>query len=296
MNVQMNKYSVSFLLYLITEIEKILIDKKVVEYTEDHEIRMLRRIRDIARDLQITVLFDADLHNDIEALCIFKPGTIRGYCIILNRNVLTKDPNIHAAILHELSHILAEDPWNYYSSEDEPNDLFQSLDKYRSNSLIYDLLEMKTELLVAVLAFSPKTLFAESFYQQGADFKAIASVYNMPLDCCIKWTLITMRQFDGHYFKYCDTCGQEEDRYIPQNPFYRDFSWKSSARLLANSTVAQQCFRLKKDIAGQSHSELGEATFHCQAYYVDNGTCEKLLVVGWPLEVYDSLPPPNRSN
>lgn len=256
-------------------------------------------------------IFFKPLPDGLDALCTFFPETVetgKGYQIWINDNFLRivdedfKWAMVRSAGFHELAHILTRGPFRMRIStsnkEDDPEAaaLQTALNGYARDEDVNRLLEARTELLAAEIAFAPEAKFLKLFYRTAANYRSIVKEFQMPLDCCAKWSLLLGAQEPCHYIKYNVAEKKVEDYFVPlTQPPYDLFEFPLTADLFSNrtDTVAARALAQKDDCSDFTPTSVGSNRFHCNAYYMKTdmavGNKEKIIVVGFPEDAYNRL-------
>jgi hypothetical protein len=242
-----------------------------------------------------------ELGPNILALHLYEPHT--GHFIAINEN-LKKIPDAAARRMatkklfcHEFSHIVLNHPPSYsppQTTDPTVCNLFSALMQFASNPAVHGKIENDAEVFSAALGFWPQIDFVKSFIEKRAEFRLIANQFKMPIDCAIKWALLSLGgQFPMHYLKYNVTTKQVEDYYIPDN--YALFPWEFNKGTVFSDqkTTAFKCLSAIDDREGKiTVEERGrEVSYVCHAFYRKQNkdqmlNDDKILVGGWSDKIF----------
>jgi hypothetical protein len=232
--------------------------------------------------------------DDIEALMFDLAG--KGQLILVNEQVLSLPPSprtvyIKSLFCHELAHIVHQHSGAGLTPENPTKlDVFiRAVWTYAPYLVNAKEREMSAEVFAVALGFWPHSDFIRLFKRSKADFRFLANLYKMPVDCAVKWALIQFHdQLKMHYVKREEGSKNIVDHYGPG--LMKDvgidlFSlpW-TSAYKAAESQDDVKCLERAGD--GEKYScvafyEKKQAGFH--------RTCDKILVAGFSRQEFESF-------
>jgi hypothetical protein len=251
-----------------------------------------------------------DLGERIVALHLYEPNTNAHFIGISSRllkiqDVPTRRMATKRLFCHELSHMLFKHPAAFHPPEGENGAAFlnayKALMQFASDPAIHSGYENEAEIFSAALGFWPLNKFMRLFRNSKGDFRQVANEFKMPIDCAVKWALITTR-LPMHYLKYNATQTEVEDFFVPSDTDYELFPWgfKNGDVFKQKETTAYRCLDEKEDISGVTTTKQDnrEAAFFCRAFYQSTNEAllridEKVVVAGFPKPVADNAPNAN---
>ena len=211
--------------------------------------------------------------------------------------------DVKPLVLHELAHIIREHPAAYVPPTKEDGTELARL------QMLYDMImhhaiasheqfENEAEVFAAALGFWPGNLFWKQFAISKGEFRRVANYFKMPVDCAIKWALLSRPEHNIHYLKFNVGAHETEDYHMPAHYTPDEFPWDFASGRVADdaNTAAGKCLLLKDDTssATQSPSQHRAAAYWCYAFYerVEKSKArkdDKMLVGGFPKSLYDLL-------
>jgi len=245
-----------------------------------------------------------DLGAEIVALHLHEPNT--GHFIAINESyskindVPARKMALKKLFCHELAHIvLAHAPSYILPTNPTPlmRKLHAALMQCVSNQAIHGKTEDDAEIFAGAIAFWPQPKFVERFVRSKADFRTIGNLYKMPVDCAVKWALLSLDAFPMHYLKFNETDQVVEDSYVP--PSHSIFPWQFQTGAVMDDyrTVAHKCRKTKLDQVGATRAEnpaSGAATYMCHTYYERAGVFplrndDKIVVAGFQENTFNLI-------
>jgi hypothetical protein len=232
--------------------------------------------------------------QNAEAL-LFRVGT-HGWLIAVNEEVLNLRPEAQAVYLkslfcHELAHIVHKHSGALLTPKD-PTDLnavIRAVWTYAPYLVNAKERELAAEVFAAALGFWPHADFVRLVKRKRADFRSIANIYKMPVDCAVKWALIQFHdQLKMHYIKRDEDSKQITDHYGPD--LIKDIGidvfglpWTA-----AHEASTTQMDSAKLDRAGDG------SKYACVAFYEKKEagflrTSNKVIVAGFSRQDFESF-------
>jgi len=211
--------------------------------------------------------------------------------------------DVKPLVLHELAHIVQEHPAAYVppAHEEEPElNRFKMLYNMIMHHAIasHTQFENEAEVFAAALGFWPGNVFLRQISCSKGDFRRVANFFKMPIDCAIKWAILSQPNLNIHYLKFNVRDRTPEDYHIPAHYTTEDFPWDFLAGGIVNvdETAAKKCLDAQDDAFAQSRAPSPQRTaeYWCYAFYErvsasKSRTSDKLLVGGYPLSIYGIL-------
>jgi hypothetical protein len=240
-----------------------------------------------------------DLGELLYAAHLYEPNTGMHF-IVINEKLLkiadgpTRKMATKRLFCHELSHMLLEHPAGFMPPEKMNPALqnaYTALMQFACDPNNNSRYENEAEVFSAAIGFWPLERFTRLFLNAKFDFRQIANDFKMPIDCAVKWALISF-PLPMHYLKYNVPRQVVEDFYVPTDDYYSVFPWgfQSGAVFQEPDTTAYKCLHtIKNDHKDVTTTKQGgkEAAFFCRAFYLKSNETllrleDKVIVCGLP--------------
>jgi hypothetical protein len=210
--------------------------------------------------------------------------------------------DVKSHVLHELAHIVRDHPAAYVPPTKGDHDELLRLSMLYNNIMnpataSYRQFENEAEVFAAALGFWPGNVFMKQFAGAKGEFRRVANFFKMPVDCAIKWALLSRPELDIHYFKYNVDTNATEDYHIPAHYTPAQFPWDFLTGCIVEDlkTAAGLCKRERDDRNTLSKAHLPDLSeYWCYSYYErasfsKTRSHDKIVVGGFPKSLYDLL-------
>ena len=244
-----------------------------------------------------------DLGEDIVALHLHEPNT--GHFIVINEsyqhveNAATRKMAVRKLFCHELAHVVLDHAPSYIlpaNATATMQKLHAALMQCVRDQAFHGRTEDDAEIFSGAIAFWPQTKFLEQFIRSKADFRLMANQYKMPVDCAVKWALLSLDAFPMHYLKHNETTPEVEDCYIPTSHAVFPWQFQTGAVFDDSRTVAHKCRINKADESGLTRAENpgGSANYVCHVYFEKAGampkrTDDKIVIAGFHENTFNAI-------
>lgn len=256
---------------------------------EDSGVRTVRT-RDLEQFLSaksIKIIYADMLGRDAEALIARIPssdGKSAQVAILINEKVqelsqVARERTTKAILLHEICHfICSHQGAKAYKLQSEDEILKERFDSYKQLEPGQDA---EAELMSAILAFWPNEEFNRQLQLTKGDFRCMANLYKMPVDCVLKWSVIQFNnQLVSHYFKWNVDAARIEDAYQEDAVGLFDDPMTAASR-----AIKSQC---DENSDNQSYKCVCRAYYESKTHHF-NKSSDRVLVIGLDRTMFDAF-------
>lgn len=199
-----------------------------------------------------------------------------GHVIMIDEGLFSYAPDVQKKYLkylfcHELAHIVMNhdgaDLVVLNQQQTNLNALFHSMIRFTTYLISLHEREEAAEIFAVALGFWPHTEFLRLLKRTPAQFRMIANLYKMPVDCAVKWALVNYHdQMHMHYFKRNEKNKMIMDRFWPAEPDWLDEG--ESSLFDTPWTAAHEASKRKSDSDKIKREQNGPgADYACIAIY-----------------------------
>ena len=215
----------------------------------------------------------------------FHGATIFINCAVNKLSSHNKDCIIRELVLHEIGHIVAEHPCDFFPV---PIEVGTTTGEFTEREIILymaqfipdQIKEIQAELLGIYLAISPFEIFLKNVAENNFDLRQTRKDYNLSIDCLAKIIIFILSKYPLHYFKH-----NIKENTIENKMLSKAISWNLSSIIENPDTAAYKC--LKNKSYSESEIFLDEINVVCRAFHESARTeveifnrPEKMIVLG----------------